>query len=618
MKNPDAAHFTRVEKYAGNIYQLYLKALRDIARLLHSLPIDTSKPFNFNDYPAIKHRVDSYILDLTKKVKLQTENGISAEWLQANVKNDEQLNQILKGSRLTEAQKKVYYSRNQDGLKAFLQRKEDGLNLSDRVWLYTNQYKNEIEMAVDVALAEKVSAQNLSQAVRQYLQQPETLFRRVRDKNGVLHLSKRAANYHPGRGVYRSSYKNAMRLAGTEINMAYRTADHTRMNDLPFVKGYKVVTSNNHPVRDICDDLKGEYPKEFLFKGWHPHCRCHVITLMVSDTEYNTIERKLLAGEDISGYKSPTSVENVPKGFDSWIGDNKTRAKGWNSLPYFMRDNPRFVKSSISNPVKRVPEVVIPVLKIDPGAPFELNKNTRQSLIDAGYTISGDIEPYNKIIPGFDLVKFDTEFTSLLKKEGFEIDSKWLKIHDSRINFQIRTKDYRSWNDGDKRIVKGINIERSFYRSSDGLRVEHDYFDVDSSLQGSGFSKKVFQSLYQQYKNAKVKFIKVHANIDVGGYAWGKYGFSIKRPAIEGFPNSRYSFNYRKLDAKEITDAKSMIERYFKTHPKADMFPMNKLAEKKYGKKLLLGTDWSGTIDLSNKKQREVFEDYLSSLKAKK
>jgi len=354
MKNPDAAHFTRIEQYAGSIYQLYLKTLRDITRLLHSLPIDTSKTFNFNDYPTVKHRVDSYIFELTKKVKAITENAISAEWLQANIKNDENIQNILKGSSLSDAQKKVYFSRNQDGLKAFIQRKEDGLSLSDRVWLYTNQYKNEIEMAVDVAISQKVSAQNLSQTVRQYLQQPETLFRRVRDKNGVLQLSKKAADYHPGRGVYRSSYKNAMRLARTEINMAYRTADHERMNQLPFITGFEVVLSNNHPVKDICDHLKGKYPKEFKFVGWHPNCRCSLISKMVSDEEYNKIEDKLLNGEDVSNYQPSTAIKEVPKGFSNWTADNKDRVKGWSSVPYFMRDNPEFVKGvkAIKTPVE--------------------------------------------------------------------------------------------------------------------------------------------------------------------------------------------------------------------------------------------------------------------------
>lgn len=72
------------------------------------------------------------------------------------------------------------------------------------------------------------SANYLISDVRKYLKNPDALFRRVRDKHGNLRLSKAAKAYHPVRGVYRSAYKNALRLTATETNMAYRTADHLR------------------------------------------------------------------------------------------------------------------------------------------------------------------------------------------------------------------------------------------------------------------------------------------------------------------------------------------------------------------------------------------------------
>ena len=102
----------------------------------------------------------------------------------------------------------------------------------------------------------------------------------MRDEKGILRLSKAAKMYHPGRGVYRSSYKNALRLTQTEINMAYHSADHERWSQTDWIIGVRVSLSNNHtlngiPFHDICDDVKGVYPKDFKFVGWHPKCRCH-------------------------------------------------------------------------------------------------------------------------------------------------------------------------------------------------------------------------------------------------------------------------------------------------------------------------------------------------------
>lgn len=341
--NHDAQHFASIEQYALSIQQRYLQALRDIMRLLSRTKIDISKPFRFEDYPEIKHLADKLFSSLSDDVKISIENGISKEWLSGNMKSDDIADHFLEGSRLSESQKKIYYNRNKAGLAAFRKRKANGLGLSDMVWLYSNQFKDEIEMAIDTAILDKVPAAELSRTVRQYLQKPDRLFRRVRDSRGVLHLSKAAKAYNPGRGVYRSSYKNAMRLARTEINMAYRTADHDRMNELPFILGFEVKLSNNHPVADICDRLKGKYPKEFIFKGWHPQCRCHVISIIMDDEEYNLLENKLLAGEDISDYKSKNAVKDVPDGFKKWVSENRERAKKWKSQPYFMKDNPGFI-----------------------------------------------------------------------------------------------------------------------------------------------------------------------------------------------------------------------------------------------------------------------------------
>ena len=50
---------------------------------------------------------------------------------------------------------------------------------------------------------------------------------------------------------------------------------------MDFVEGIEINTSHtNHPVADICDELKGVYPKEFKWTGWHPMCRCNATAKM--------------------------------------------------------------------------------------------------------------------------------------------------------------------------------------------------------------------------------------------------------------------------------------------------------------------------------------------------
>ncbi len=143
-----------------------------------------------------------------------------------------------------------------------------------------------------------------------------------------------------------------MRLAATENNMAYRTADHERWQAIPFVIGIDIKLSNNHNCvgvpkgrfYDICDELAGRYPKDFKFVGWHPYCRCFAVPVMAKMDEFLDYQRKLIDGEDVADSEFSGKVEEVPDNFDDWVNSNKERAKGWSSMPYFVRQNPRFVK----------------------------------------------------------------------------------------------------------------------------------------------------------------------------------------------------------------------------------------------------------------------------------
>ncbi|WP_195393029.1 toxin glutamine deamidase domain-containing protein [Parabacteroides distasonis] len=255
--------------------------------------------------------------------------------------------------KLSQAQYRRYFSTNDEAREAFIQRKTNGLNLSDRVWNYTNQFKEEIELGLDVCLRNGVSAEDMTKELRQYLKFPDKLFRRVRDEHGVLQLSKRAAAFHPGQGVYRSSFKNARRLAATETNIAYRTADYTRWQDLDFVVGIEIKLSNNHTLNgieftDICDKLKGLYPKTFKFTGWHPHCKCYAVTILKTEEEMAEDNRRIMAGEEpVQGSKN--EVTDVPDNFKQWLTDNEDRAKRSFSVPYFITDNKQFLPENYSN-----------------------------------------------------------------------------------------------------------------------------------------------------------------------------------------------------------------------------------------------------------------------------
>ena len=210
--------------------------------------------------------------------------------------------------------------------------KYDGLQLSDRVWNLSKYNEELLKDYVDKALITGRSADDLSRDVRELLTEPNRLFRRVRNpKTGKLELSKAAQAYNPRRGMYRSSYMNAKRLARTEINMAYRTSDHERWKSLKFVLGYEVKLSNRHPAPDICNHAAGRYPNEFKFVGWHPQCLCYAVPILP--------DKKSFLDNLVNGVPLKGEVKDIPDSMKQYISDNITRISAYKKQPFWVQDN---------------------------------------------------------------------------------------------------------------------------------------------------------------------------------------------------------------------------------------------------------------------------------------
>lgn len=346
------ALFVQQQKQVEKIFNEACQAAAAIGASVGTIP--DGKQFTFDKAnPAVKKRAEKMLNQLNTQLEAAIVNGIRSAWTLSNNKNNE-LTRVVLGKaigKIGKEQERRYFSNNGKALEAFLQRKEKGMDLSQRVWQVTKDYQELIERGLELGIKTGNDAQTMARDLKAYLKQPDKLFRRVRDDNGDLQLSKRAAQYHPGQGVYRSSYKNALRLAITETNMAYRTADYERWQDMDFVIGIRIVLSNNHttkdskgktvPLKDICDELQGTYPKTFKFTGWHPHCRCHVETILKSEDEIMADNRRILKGEEPK--PNGKEVDKLPKQFTEWLENNQERIDKASALPYFLRDNQRVI-----------------------------------------------------------------------------------------------------------------------------------------------------------------------------------------------------------------------------------------------------------------------------------
>ncbi len=114
--------------------------------------------------------------------------------------------------------------------------------------------------------------------------------------------------------------------------------------------GYEVKLSGNHNCKgvpqgafyDICDELKGRYPKDFKWLGWHPNCRCYVVPIIKSEERFWEDEDK--RGDDNE------EITELPDNFKQWVTLNKdsiARAESRGTQPYFVRDNRERVKRAI-------------------------------------------------------------------------------------------------------------------------------------------------------------------------------------------------------------------------------------------------------------------------------
>lgn len=326
--------------------------------------IASGENFTWKGNPAAERKLNAQLRTLAQQTNVLISNGITGSWKKGEGEaKDTILDKFGKGDNTDEVNavlEQAVKDHRGKGMTAhgFATRKQDGLSISSRVWNLAGGAKQELEAIIQNGILEGKGADEISRSLTKYLNEPEALFRRVRNKEtGELELSDAAKKNHPGQGVYRSAFKNARRLAVTEMNAAYRRAEWQSYQSNPLIVGYRIELSNNHtvvingkvrPLRDICDDLVGEYPKTFLWTGWHPQCRCRMVPILISDAEF-TARAKARAAGKLDEWK-PKTVTEPPKAFFDWAEKNRERLERGEHTPYWIRDN--FKDGDIKNGLK--------------------------------------------------------------------------------------------------------------------------------------------------------------------------------------------------------------------------------------------------------------------------
>lgn len=335
--------FTAYNRRLGMLYSGYVKKL--LALGYSEDVFESDALFNFDNFPVLKARLNEIFNDYFQNSMLCYKSGMASGVSLAYSHDNDALGQfsVLTDKALETARKTAAATFIANRLNA-----KNGLNLAQSVWNYCQQTKAEFEMAMSNVIADGLekgtSAEEVGRRIRQYLNNPDMMYRRYHTvkvlKNGqkkdiVTWRRKRIIDgrvrfveeplEYVGQGVYRSARKNALRVARTEINAAYHKARNGRWANEPFVIGQHIHISPQHDPdedADICDELEGYYPKDFDWDSWHSQCMCTSDPVMISGEERKQFYKRMLNGEDMSGYVSPNSIKDVPDQYKRYIEAN--------------------------------------------------------------------------------------------------------------------------------------------------------------------------------------------------------------------------------------------------------------------------------------------------------
>ena len=313
----DKQHIQKVAAQQAVIANIFNQFILSVSPYLRKWS-DAGKNNVWISNQGIESAVDRELLNLESMLYANISAFQKDGWERAERKNDDFISQFIKGMSISSATKDGMFTHS---LSAFEALKNDidanGFKLSDRVWNITQQTKSQLEFYLDSGVVAGRNSNGISSDIRQILQNPQKRFRRIRNEKGELVLSQPMKDYHPGQGVYRSAYKNALRTSATTTNTAYRSADYERWSKQDFILGIEIQRSaNNRGPCKICDAMVGKYPKTFKFTGFHPFCICFATPITMEPENFaDFLLNDTVPKEQV--------ITDIPQGAKDFVSENK-------------------------------------------------------------------------------------------------------------------------------------------------------------------------------------------------------------------------------------------------------------------------------------------------------
>jgi hypothetical protein len=159
------------------------------------------------------------------------------------------------------------------------------------------------------------------------------------------------------------------------------------------------------------------------------------------------------------------------------------------------------------------------------------------------------------------------------------------------------------------------DLTRVFGLVGDKVVVKHELFSLKESAQGAGLAKDLLSKSLDLYEKMGVSHINLDANVNVGGYAWARYGAlpssakEVKR--INGKMADRLSAYYFQDETLPLEDQDALKELISLVKDSDDPKMLWLVADSKFGKNALLGEDWEGRFDLADPDVMSRLNSYI-------
>lgn len=222
---------------------------------------------------------------------------------------------------------------NARAVEAIWARTRNGMKLSDRIWEKGTEAREAIRSIIWDGTARGRDAVKIARDIEKY----------VRHGRGTLTQDYPNMMARMGKRIPKNLSYEALRLARTEMTMAFQEGTYAAGRVNPSYRGVRWMLSSSHPLRDVCDDLAeadlyglgpGGYPAGEEPITPHPNCLCYQIPLVENTGEFVERLKRWL--------RDPGSEPDLEKWYNEfWLGQLPQQPAIAVSTPVPARQQPK-------------------------------------------------------------------------------------------------------------------------------------------------------------------------------------------------------------------------------------------------------------------------------------